>query len=160
MTRVDIQPEKATGQSIVFGTKVTCRSLRSLLETVILGKGGFDRHKMLNLGNRANGRCAFWCALVILLSVSSLTVSVTTRYNSAATSPLSAGPSVQKNCSAEPARQRLDNNATTWMPPLVVVTVLHLPSRHPAVTVAEPDISNPSFVSSLYHRPPPYSVSL
>lgn len=147
-------------QSIVFGTKVTCRSLRSVLQTFILGRGGFDRNKMLNVGNRANGRCARWCALVTLLAVCSLTVSVATRYGSTAITPSSASTSVHKPGSTEPARQRLDNNAATWMPPLVVVTVLYVPSAHPAVTVTEPDISNPSFVSSLYHRPPPVSVSL
>jgi hypothetical protein len=147
-------------QFIVFGTKVMCRSLRSVLQTFILGRGGFDRNKMLNVGNRRNGRCARWCALVTLLAVCSLTVSVATRYSSTAITPSSASTSVHKPGSTEPARQRLDNNAATWMPPLVVVTVLYVPSAHPAVTVTEPDISNPSFVSSLYHRPPPVSVSL
>lgn len=97
---------------------------------------------------------------MVLLAVCSLTISVATRYSSPETAPTPASKSVQKQVSEEPGRPRLTTNAATWMPPLVVSTVLYVPAPHRRVTVTSPAIPNPSFVSSLYYRPPPSWLSL
>jgi hypothetical protein len=115
---------------------------------------------MLSVTNRDNGRCARWCALVVLLAVCSLTISVATRYSSPETVSNPVTKTLQKQSSEEPGRQRLTKNAATWMPPIVVSAVFYIPCQHPKVVSAGRQVPNPAFVSSLYYRPPPSSVSL
>ena len=144
----------------MFGTKVTCGSLRSVLVPFILGKGRSDKHKMMSLSNRDSGRCARWCALVVLLAVCSLTISVATRYSSPENVSNSITQSLHKQTSEEPSRQRLTNDATTWVPPRDVCTVLYAPAPYLPLPLTDPDVPSPAFVSSLYYRPPPSSFTL
>lgn len=125
-----------------------------------VNKVGSCKPEMLSLNNHYNGRCARWCALVVLLAVCSLTISVATRYNSPETTTNSAHKSLQKHCSEEPSRQRLEKSASTWAPPIVISTAVHAPSLHFSVAYVGPEIPNPSFVSSLYYRPPPFAFSV
>lgn len=135
------------------------RACVSCCEPFMLRADQFKRHEMLSMTNDANGRCARWCALVVLLAVCSLTVSVATRYN-APEIAASATKSLQKHSSQEPGRQRLTNNAATWMPPFLVSAVRYALAPYSRVAIARPDIPNLFYISSLYYRPPPSSFFL
>jgi hypothetical protein len=110
---------------------------------------------MLPLTNFEDSRRKCWCAMVVLLAVSALTVSVATRYT------FSDGASdrttiLQKRSAPEPARQRLLKNAATWMPPVVCAAVRQLPRCYPRVALSGPPIPSMFFEQSLYNRPPPF----
>jgi hypothetical protein len=123
-------------------------------------KAGPDKRVMLSLTNRRDGRCARWCALVVMLAVCSLAISVATRYNSSEGSSRSTSKSLHKQSIEEPSRQRLTKNAAQWIPPVVVAAILYVPTSDSRVAVARPEIPNCSFCSNLYYRPPPSSASL
>src|ERR1700757_2509234 len=106
----------------------------------VMFKAGSEQRKMLSLTNHDTGGCARWCALVVLLSVCSLTVSVATRYSSSADPSSAAGKSVQKHSPEEPGRQRLTKNAATWVPPVAVSAMLHAPSSDARISFEGPRI--------------------
>ena len=110
---------------------------------------------MLSPKNHETGRCAHWCAGVVLLAVCTLTISVATRYGSQESSGLLSTHTVHKHCSPEPGRQRLTNNATNWIPPVVEAAVLQSPTAYERVAPAEPVFPKLFPESSLYNRPPP-----
>jgi len=109
---------------------------------------------MVSLTNHKNGRCARWCALVILLAICSLTISVATRYSSSANLSSGAAKSLRQHTQQEPSRQRLTKIAANWMP-VFRSSVLQAPSAYPRIAPAGPPIPRLSFESSLYNRPPP-----
>jgi len=117
---------------------------------------------MLRLTNKENGRCARWCALVVLIAVCSLAVSVATRYSSVQAAESQASKTVQKSsdCSShEPGRQRLTKDAANWLPPVLAWVNSHQPVPEPRIVAVDPAIPNITFDSSLYYRPPPAFLS-
>lgn len=111
---------------------------------------------MLQLANFDRSRRVHWCTTVVLLAVTALTVSVTTRYTFSFGA--SGGPvtKVHKHSSPEPARQRLIKNAATWMPPVVYAVVFLAPSAYPRLAPSGPPIASLFFEKNLYNRPPPF----
>jgi hypothetical protein len=92
--------------------------------------------------------------MVVFMAVTSLAVSVATRY----CSPQSFSYSVKtlhKHSLPEQGRQRLTNNAANWMPQVVQSGVLQAPTSYPRIAPAGPPISSVLFETSLYNRPPP-----
>ncbi len=135
-----------------------CGCLLSCWQIDMLKASKPHKQGMVSLTNHENGRCARWCALVILLAVCSLTISVATRYNSSANLSPSAAKSLQRHTLQEPGRQRLTKIAPNWMP-VFSSSVLQAPSAYPRIAPAGPPIPRLSFESNLYNRPPPPSLS-
>jgi len=100
-----------------------------------------------------------WIA-VALLAVCSITISVATRYSV----PGKAGDSkvklVRNHVDTEPARQRLLNNAATWMPPAVGSAILQENESFTQVVWTGPPAARLFFEQSLFNRPPPSRSSL
>jgi hypothetical protein len=109
---------------------------------------------MLRLTNLEGSWRKGCCAIVVFLAVTSLAVSVATRYCSPQSSSYSAR-TLHKHSSPEQARQRLTNTAVNWMPEVVRSGVLLAPSSYPRIAPAGPPIPNVLFETSLYNRPPP-----
>jgi hypothetical protein len=137
------------------GTKVTCGRLLPRFQPAMVRTGRSDKQEMLSPTNHETGRCAHWCATVVLLAICALTISVATRYGSPQSSDLLSTHTVHKHCSPEPGRQRLTNNATNWIPPVVEAAVLQSPAGYARVAPAEPTLLKFFRESSLYNRPPP-----
>jgi len=112
-----------------------------------------------NLTSRQSKRC--WIA-VVLLAVCSITISVTTRY----TVPGKAGDSKvttvrnHLDFDTEQVRQRLLNNAASWMPPVVGSAILGQNKTFDPIILAGPPASRQFFEQSLFNRPPPAGPSL
>ena len=115
-----------------------------------------DKQGMLSPTNHETGRCARWCAGVVLLAVCALTISVATRYGSPESSDLLSTHTVHKHSAPESGRQRLSNNAANWIPPVVEAAVLQSPTAYARVVPAEPSLLKLFPESSLYNRPPPF----
>jgi preprotein translocase subunit SecY len=113
-----------------------------------------NNQEMLNPKNEKTGRCARWCALVVLVAVCALTVSVATRYTAPGESGISTTHTVSKHAGPASSRQRLDLNAAGWTPPVIDSAVLQTP-RHAKVIPAQPTVLKLFPESSLYNRPPP-----
>src|ERR1700757_5531230 len=109
---------------------------------------------MLRLTNLEGSWRKSCCALVVFLVVTSLAVSVATRYCSPQSASYSAR-TLHKHSSPEQARQRLTNTAVNWMPEMVQSSVLLAPSASPRIAPAGPPIPSVLFETSLYNRPPP-----
>lgn len=138
---------------------VTCDRLPPRCQPYMLEANSVVKRQMLRLTNRETGRCACWCALVVLLAVCSVAVSVATRYSSAE-SAMAAGKTLQRHGTHEPSRQRLTLDSEAWIPPVIVSALLHTPSVYPRVISGGPIFLNRFVESSLYNRPPPLSSSL
>ncbi len=115
---------------------------------------------MLRLNEPEDLRCVRWCTVVVLVAVCALTVSVATRYCYSAGSSTYAGNTLHKRTSPEQTRQRLTKNAAKWVPPVVRVVVLQVPSSYPRIAPAGPPIPSLLFEEKLYNRPPPSSEFL
>jgi hypothetical protein len=115
---------------------------------------------MLSLTNHESGKCARWCAVMVLVAVGSLVISVATRYGFQESPLASASKTLHKHTTEQPSRQRLTNNAATWIPPVVVSALFYMPSTYPRVASSGPEVPSTTFVASLYYRPPPFSSSL
>jgi hypothetical protein len=113
--------------------------------------------EMLSLANRKNGRCARWCAFVVLMAVCSLAISVATRYSSPETAPATSAKASRCSSLQEHGRQRLTKDAADWIPPVIVSWALEKPASYPPVVAEKPAAANPSFASVLFYRPPPFS---
>jgi hypothetical protein len=111
---------------------------------------------MLRLTNFDDPRRRSWCAVVVLLAVSSLTVSVATRYTFSRGIADHTSTVLQKHSASERGRQRLLNNAATWMPPVVSATIVPFPSSSPRVAPSGPLVPSLHFEKNLYNRPPPF----
>jgi len=113
---------------------------------------------MLSLTNRRNGRCARWCAIVVLMAVCSLAISVATRYGSTECAPAAAKVS-RIHAVQEHGRQRLTKDAANWMPPVIVSAVLQEPASYTPGTCDGPALPDPSFATRPCYRPPPCALS-
>jgi hypothetical protein len=111
--------------------------------------------EMVSFTNRRNGRCARWCAFVVLMAVCSLAISVTTRYSSAEAAPCSPVKASSSSFTQEHARQRLTKDAADWTPPVIVSSTLQEPASYAVVVPEKPAIANSSLGSVIYYRPPP-----
>lgn len=98
--------------------------------------------------------CRGWLKAVVLLTVCALGISVATRYG---TTTKSAGPvvTVHKHFAAERGRQRLLKNATPWIPPVVVTSVLQDPASYPRIADTRTSVPVLVLDRNLYNRPPP-----
>lgn len=117
---------------------------------------------MLRLTDRRNGRCARWCALVVLVATCSLAISVATRYGSPQDAVSGTSLTVHKahGCSTyKPGRQRLTKDAADWLPPVLAWVNLYQPAPEPRIAAVDVAIPNLTFDSSLYYRPPPSYLS-
>jgi hypothetical protein len=123
-----------------------------MLPTVTIVKS-----EMMRLTNLEDLRCRCWCAVVILFAVCALTVSVATRYGSPGGASNDTVTTVQKHSSPEPGRQRLLNNAASWIPPVVASAVRQAPASSLHIAPAVPALPSLVFDENLYNRPPPSS---
>jgi hypothetical protein len=115
---------------------------------------------MLSFSHREKFRRARWYALVVLISICSLTINVATRYGSAHNPAPSAAKSLHQSSTHEPSRQRLTNTASTCVQPAATATVLYAPSSSDCIASSGPALPRFFLVSSLYTRPPPSSAFL
>jgi hypothetical protein len=114
---------------------------------------------MLRLTNFKGARCRRWCAAVVLVAVSALTVSVTTRYGYSRPASNNGVRAVQKHASPELSRQRLIRDAVVWTPPVVSAFVLQAPTSYPRISPSGPPIPGLRLEKNLYNRPPPSLAS-
>lgn len=56
----------------------------------------------------------------------------------------------------EPGRQRLLQNAATWIPPVICSIVFQVPLSYSRIVPAGPHIPNLLLEENLYNRPPPF----
>src|SRR5579864_695308 len=116
------------------------------------------RLAMLRLSNPKNLSRKRWCTAIVLLAVCTLTLSVATRY-SVCPSATNQGQVVHNHQSWS-GLQRLLNNATTWIPPLVESAIFHDPKSYPHVVESRPRIVSVLLEKNLYNRPPPSAFFL
>lgn len=110
---------------------------------------------MFQLTNLVKLRRRIGSALVVLLAVSSLTVSVATRYCSPPSSAAYSVNTLHRHSSPERSRQRLTKSSTNWITPAVRTAVLEAPTSYPRIAPAGPPIPSVLLEKSLYNRPPP-----
>ena len=135
-------------------TVVTPRCLRPR-KTIWYDISRFCKSGMLRFTNAESRGHRAWCALVVLLAVSALTVSVATRYCAPQSSFSYAVKTVHKHSSPEQIRQRLTKNAVNWMPQVGQTGILQAPTSYPRIAPAGPPIPGLLLETSLYNRPPP-----
>jgi hypothetical protein len=111
--------------------------------------------RMLHPTNPNGSGIKRWWALMVLLAVCSLAVSVATRYTSAPADPDGATTNVRNHVAPEPGRQRLLQNAATWIPPVICSVVLQIPLSYSRVVPVGPRVSTLLLEENLYTRPPP-----
>lgn len=111
---------------------------------------------MLRLTDFKNSQRWHWCSVVVLIAAISLTVSLATRYSSVQACSDPAAITVQKASTPDQVRQRLLDNAATWIPPLISAVLLDTPAPYTRVAPAEPVIIEPFFEKNLCNRPPPF----
>jgi hypothetical protein len=99
----------------------------------------------------ANHQRLRWHVFVIALAICGLTVSLATR-TFRLTFPQT--PTAQSKV-AQATRQHLDRDASTWVPPVPILTALQAPVFYPRVAPAGPPIPSVLFDESLSNRPPP-----
>lgn len=139
------------------GTNVTLLRLASALPTRYGKCGALNNQGMLSLTNKKSGECARWCALVVLIAIFSLAISVATRYGSSHGPSTSTIKTSHRYSSQPPGRQRLTKDAANWVPPAINCVQLQAPARPARMPSVGSAVPNPSFASSLYYRPPPFS---
>jgi len=88
---------------------------------------------------------------IIVLAICGLTFSLATRTFRL---KIAHGVSVT-SVDAQAMRQHMDRDATHWLPPVPVLTVLQLPTFYPYVAPAGPPLAIVLFDKNLYNRPPP-----
>ena len=113
--------------------------------------------RMLHPTNPNGSGIKRWWALMVLLAVCSLAVSVATRYTSAPPDPDGATTTVRNHVVPEPGRQRLLQNAATWIPPVICSTVFDVPPSYSRLVPDRPRVPNILLEDNLYNRPPPSS---
>ncbi|MFZ1139687.1 MAG: hypothetical protein ABR881_23065 [Candidatus Sulfotelmatobacter sp.] len=96
-----------------------------------------------------------WCAIIVVLAVSALTVSVATRYCAPQSSSTYAVKTLHKHSSPEQIRQHLTQNAVNWMPQVMQTGILQAPTSYPRIAPTGPPIPGVLLETSLYNRPPP-----
>ena len=110
--------------------------------------------RLTNLGSPGRKR---FCTAIVLVAICALTVSVATRYGSLVASDDTVG-AVQKHSVWEPGLQRLLNNASTWVPPVVDTALLQNPEYYPLIAPSGPTVSSVLLERNLYNRPPPAPI--
>lgn len=101
-----------------------------------------------------------WCTAIVLLAVCALTLSVTTRYGTSQAAPDRTQITVTTIHAWTPGLQRLLNNASTWIPPVIVAVILQNPGYYPHIAPTIPTVSGVLLEKNLYNRPPPaFSLS-
>ena len=99
----------------------------------------------------ANHQHPCWRVFVIVLAICGLTVSLATR-TFRLTFPQT--PTAQSS-SAQATRAHLDRDASTWVPPVPILTTLQVPAFYPRLAPAGPPLPTVLFDQSLSNRPPP-----
>ena len=94
---------------------------------------------------------------MVLLAVCSLAVSVATRYTSAPAGPDGPTTRIRNHVAPEPGRQRLLQNAATWIPPFICSVVIQVPLSYSRVVPAGSRVPSLLLEENLYNRPPPSS---
>lgn len=113
---------------------------------------------MFHLNNLEPRRSKRWWVAVALLAVCSITVSVATRYSVPGKASDSKVTTVRNHVDIEPIRQRLLNNAASWMPPVVGSAILaHKETLHRVLWI-DPPAPRVFFEESLSNRPPPFNL--
>lgn len=98
------------------------------------------------------------CTAIVLVAICALTVSVATRYGSPV-APDTRLTALEKQSSWEPGLQRLLNNASTWIPPVVGAAIFYSPAYYREVQPPPPTVSSVLLERNLYNRPPPSFIS-
>lgn len=111
--------------------------------------------EMFQLNNLEPRRGKRWWVSAVLIAVCSITVSVTTRYSVPGKATDSKVTTVRNHVDTEPVRQRLLNNAASWMPPVVGSAILHEKKTLTRVIWIDPPAPGLLFEESLSNRPPP-----
>ena len=117
------------------------------------------RVAMLHLRNMGTSRPKRWCTALILLAVCALTLSVTTRYGKSLPTPGRSQTTITTIHAWTPGLQRLLNNASTWIPPVVIAAIFQNPGYYPDISQTTPIVSSILLEKNLYNRPPPSSLS-
>jgi hypothetical protein len=95
------------------------------------------------------------CALLVLLAISSLTISVATRYSSDWNISARGVNTVHAHTTAlGTKRQRLAKNSG-WVPPTFNFTISQAPEFIPRFTSSGPTVVQILFEEDIYSRPPP-----
>lgn len=110
---------------------------------------------MFHLNNLELRRGQRWWVAVVLMAVCSITVSVATRYCVPGKATDSKVITVRNHVDSEPVRQRLLNNAASWMPPVVGSAILQEKKTLARVVWIDPPAPGLFFEESLSNRPPP-----
>jgi hypothetical protein len=113
--------------------------------------------QLTNLGKPSRKR---WCAAIVLVVICTLTISLATRYSSSQGPADETLTAVHQHHSLTPGIQRLLNNATTWVPPLVEAAIFDDPGHYPHIAPSDSPISSVLLERNLYNRPPPSLFSL
>jgi hypothetical protein len=100
-----------------------------------------------------------WVA-VVLLAACSITISVATRYSVPGKAVDSKVTTVRNHVDSEPIRQRLLNNAASWMPPVVCSAIRQENQSFTRVVWSSEPAPKLFFDESLSNRPPPSHSSL
>jgi hypothetical protein len=103
-----------------------------------------------------NSRRWQWFSFVILFAAVSLTVNVVTRYTFSVPANSQATVAAHKSLSCNHGRQRLLNNAASWVAPVSTGVVFQAPVSYPRIAPSGPPIPRLLFEKNLYNRPPPF----
>lgn len=114
--------------------------------------------EMFHLNNLEPRQGKRWWVAVVLIAVCSITVSVATRYCVPGKATDSKVTSVRNHLDTEPVRQRLLNNAASWMPPVVGSAILQQKKSIIRVVWIDPPAPGLLFEESLSNRPPPFHL--
>lgn len=109
--------------------------------------------------HRDGGRCARGYALVVLISIFSLTLQVATRFTLHTASASTLAKSLHKQAPRS-VHPRLNRDSANWIPPAVTSTVYRGSSAILLLVPAGPETPNRPSKSSLFTRPPPFSYLL
>ncbi len=119
------------------------------------------RVAMVRLTSLDNSGPRRWCTAIVLLAVCALTLSVATRYGNPEIAPDQTRTVAVNDQAWTPGLQRLLNNATTWIPPLIIAVLFQDPGYCPQISQPPtPVVSSVLLERNLYNRPPPSSPFL
>jgi len=116
---------------------------------------------MFYLDNLEPRQSKRWWIAVVLLAVCSIAISVATRYCVPGKAADSKVTTVRNHVDTETeqGRQRLLNNAISWMPPVVGSAMLDQNNSFNPIVLARPPAPRQFFEQSLFNRPPPANSS-
>lgn len=116
---------------------------------------GFPEQAMVHSKNRRRDARG-WCGLLVLAIITSLTVSLATRFWTPSTPRVSSVKAVHDR-SSEPKRQHFNADAMRWVAPAETSSFFKPAKVDSQVVPPEPTVSDPLFAQALYNRPPPSS---